>query len=281
MTSLKSTYIKSIFLPKLNLEDGKTKYIYWLFYLGLLMAFLEFGQDYISSILNENYFSVVQSLSYKLFWLLFPFFSIGLIAWLNRAETYSSKVLYVALSTIIIALITFTHLFVFSILLFGISSMLNEEPSSLFYLITVKLSTRLYIGLSIYIIFSAFYYYRSKQKNDGSHVKEQNQSKTITVKNGRTSTLVEVTKINWISSDGHYLSVHTDSKKHVILNSLKNIITNLPENFKRIHRSTIVNTDRVRKLKSRGNGDYDVIMDDGTILRLSRNYTEPLRGLLL
>lgn len=281
MTRYKSTSIKSIFSHQANIEGSKITYIYWLFYFGLLMAFLEFGQDYINSVLNGNYFSMGQSLSYKLFWLLFPFFSIGLVAWFNRAKTYSSKVLYIALSTLIITLITFAHLLVFSLLLFGISSMLNEEPSSLYYLITEKLSTRLYIGLSIYIIFSAFYYYRSKQKNNGSHVKEQNQLKNITVKNGRISTLVEVTTINWISSDGHYLSIHTDNKEHVILDSLKNIITSLPENFKRIHRSTIINTDRVRKLKSRGNGDYDVIMDGGTILRLSRNYTETLRGLLL
>lgn len=245
------------------------------------MAFLEFGQDYISSVLNDNYFSLGQSLSYKLFWLLFPLFSIGLVAWYHKKESYSSKVLQAVLGTLIILLITFAHLLVFSFLLFGISNMFYEESVSVYFLITEKLSTRLYIGLSIYIIFSALYYYQSKQLSVENHEKEQNQIKNITVKNGRTTTLVDVNTINWIGSDGHYLSVHTENKEYVILDSLKNIITSLPENFKRIHRSTIVNTNRVKKLKSRGNGDYDVIMNDGTILRLSRNYTEPLRDLLL
>lgn len=245
------------------------------------MAFLEFGQDYISSVLNDNYFSLDQSLSYKLFWLLFPLFSIGVVAWFDRAETYSSKALQAVLSTFIILLISIAHLLVFSLLLFGISTMFYEESVSVYFLITEKLSSRLYISLSIYIIFSAFYYYKSKQEDDLNDEKEQHQIKNIIVKNGRNTTLVEVSTINWISSDGHYLSLHTDSKKHVILDSLKNIITCLPQNFKRIHRSTIVNLDQIRKLKSRGNGDYDVIMDDETILRLSRNYTEPLRGILL
>jgi glucan phosphoethanolaminetransferase (alkaline phosphatase superfamily) len=147
------------------------------------MAFLEFGQDYISSVLNGNYFSVVQSLSYKLFWLLFAPLSISLVVWFDRAEAYFSKVVYVASGTLIIALITFAHLLVFSLLLFGISSMANEEPWSLNYLITEKLSTRLYIGLSVYIIFSVLYY-RSKQNKDGNHDKKQNQLKNITVKNG-------------------------------------------------------------------------------------------------
>lgn len=280
MTSHKSVDIKSNFLSSLNLDGSKTKYIYWLFYLGLLMAFLEFGQDYISSVLNGNYFSLGQSLSYKLFWLLFPLFSIGLVAWYHKTESFSSKVLQAVLGTLIILLITFAHLLVFSLLLFGISNMFYEESASVYFLITEKLSTRLYIGLSIYIIFSALYYYRTKQKNVGNYEKEQNQFKNITVKNGRTTTLVEVSTINWISSDGHYLSIHTENRKHVILDSLKNIITSLPENFKRIHRSTIINTDRIIKLKSRGNGDYDVIMNDGTTLRLSRNYTESLKDLL-
>ncbi len=276
-----NVYIKAIFFPRFNVGSSRAKYIYWFFYLSLLMAFLELGQDYISSVLNDNYFSLGQSLSYKLFWLLFPLFSIGLVAWYHKTESYSSKVLQAVLGTLIILLITLAHLLVFSLLLFGISNMFYEESVSVYFLITEKLSTRLYIGLSIYIIFSALYYYHSKQQSVENHEKEQNQIKNITVKNGRTTTLVDVNTINWIGSDGHYLSVHTENKEHVILDSLKNIITSLPENFKRIHRSTILNTNRVKKLKSRGNGDYDVIMNDGTILRLSRNYTEPLRDLLL
>lgn len=66
-----------------------------------------------------------------------------------------------------------------------------------------------------------------------------------------------------------------------MLNSLKHIIKRLPENFKRIHKSTIVNVDYISEFKSRGNGDYDVIMNDGSVLRLSRNYREELKGHIL
>lgn len=103
----------------------------------------------------------------------------------------------------------------------------------------------------------------------------------IKIKNGHNTLLVEVDKISWISSDGAYLNIHTANKKYVILDSLKNIITTLPENFKRIHRSTIVNIDHVEGLTSRGNGDYDMRLDSGKELRLSRNYVKPLKGLLL
>jgi DNA-binding LytR/AlgR family response regulator len=110
---------------------------------------------------------------------------------------------------------------------------------------------------------------------------EKEYAKTISVKNGGRSVVVIVETIKWISSDGPYLFLHTSDSKHILSGSLKNIITILPENFKRIHRSTIVNINMIKELRSRMNGDYDVNMNDGTILRLSRNYTKPLKGLLL
>lgn len=93
--------------------------------------------------------------------------------------------------------------------------------------------------------------------------------------------MVDIADIKWIGSDGAYLDIYTTSQKHVVLDSLKNVIKTLPDNFKRIHRSTIVNIDHIKKLQSRGNGDYDVIMKCGKTLRLSRNYAPSLRGLLL
>ena len=64
------------------------------------------------------------------------------------------------------------------------------------------------------------------------------------------------------------------------MDSLKRIINDLPENFKRIHRSTIVIADYIKESNSRGNGDYNVIMKCDRILRLSRNYAKPLKKLL-
>jgi two-component system LytT family response regulator len=51
----------------------------------------------------------------------------------------------------------------------------------------------------------------------------------------------------------------------------------LDSRFVRIHRSTIVNIQSVSKWTSRGNGDYDLLMSEGTLLRLSRNYAQAFR----
>jgi two-component system LytT family response regulator len=53
-----------------------------------------------------------------------------------------------------------------------------------------------------------------------------------------------------------------------------------PHGFLRIHRSTLVNKDRISELRALDNGEYDVLMQDGTQLKLSRNYRAALQEIL-
>lgn len=282
MLSFKNTYSLTGSLANWQHEfsPGK-KYIYGFCSFVVLMAVLELGQDYISSILNENHFQLTESLSYKLFWLLFIPFSTAQAYLLEITRSGFSGTPYLAFNALFVLAITLMHLMIFSFFLFGISEMIHESPWSLSFLITEKLSTRLYIGLSIYIVFATVHFLAIKQKMNSESNQQKKYSDTIPVKNGRHTVLVDVEQIKWIQSDGPYLYIHTADRNHVVLDSLKNIITTLPENFKRIHRSTIINIDIIKKLKSRGNGDYDVITDDEQMLRLSRNYAKSLKGLLL
>ncbi len=280
MISLRNSYSLTDFFAARQSKSGfNKKYLCWLCAFTALIAFLELGQDYISSVLNENYFHPAESLSYKFFWLLFIPFSITQLYLLEKTGKRFSDTAYFAFNTFFIPIITLVHLLIFSLFLFGVSELIHENPWSLPFLIAEKLSTRLYIGLAIYIAFPAIYFLLNSW--DPENENHQTYSSTIPVKNGQNTALIDVGNIKWICSDGPYLYIHTSDKKHVVLDSLKNIITTLPGNFKRIHRSTIVNIDIIKKLKSRGNGDYDVILDDDQKLRLSRNYTKPLKGTLL
>lgn len=249
--------------------------IFWVF-----VAFLEFGQDYISALLNGNSFMIGESLSYKLFWLLFIPFCMALDYGIAKAGKLWSGSIWAAGVIIQILTVTLLHLMVFSLMLFGISVLMHDDPISLLFLLYEKLSNRLYIALSIYTllpmlaVFINHLWMRRERKT-------KIPNKTLTVKNGKSTVLVATEKIMWISSDGAYLDIHTDNKTHVVLGSLKNIIQKLPDNFKRIHRSTIVDIGRIEKLHSRGNGDYDVLMENGKTLRLSRNYAKDLKEKLL
>ncbi len=82
-------------------------------------------------------------------------------------------------------------------------------------------------------------------------------------------------EIDWIEASGNYLKLHTGRESHLIRETMNNIEAKInPEKFLRIHRSTIVNIDRIKELHPMFSGDYDVILQNGTQLTLSRNYRE-------
>lgn len=101
--------------------------------------------------------------------------------------------------------------------------------------------------------------------------------KRLPIKSTRGTTLVLTEEIDWIASAGHYLEIHSGRETHLIREKLSNIEARLdPRDFMRVHRSTIVNLDRIKSLHPLFNGDQLIILKDGTELNLSRTYHERL-----
>ena len=103
----------------------------------------------------------------------------------------------------------------------------------------------------------------------------------IPVKSARDTTFVLTEEVDWVGSAGHYLELHVGRETHLIREQLSRLETKLdPEQFARIHRSAIVNLDRVKSLRPLFNGDHVVVLKDGRELSLSRTYHEKLIELL-
>lgn len=101
--------------------------------------------------------------------------------------------------------------------------------------------------------------------------------KRIPVKSSRGTTLVLTEEIDWISSAGHYLELHVGRETHLIRQKLSNLEMKLdPARFMRIHRSTIVNLDRIKSFHPLFNGDQLLVLKDGRELNLSRTYSAKL-----
>jgi two-component system LytT family response regulator len=84
-------------------------------------------------------------------------------------------------------------------------------------------------------------------------------------------------EIDWIEAAGNYLKLHVGRDSHLIRETMNSIEAKLdPDKFRRIHRSTVVNIDRIKELHPMFSGDYAVILRNGTELTLSRNYRERL-----
>ncbi|HMI55909.1 MAG TPA: LytTR family DNA-binding domain-containing protein [Gemmatimonadaceae bacterium] len=92
---------------------------------------------------------------------------------------------------------------------------------------------------------------------------------------------VRAQDIDWIDSAGNYVALHAAGRKHLIRDTIKSVESKLdPRKFVRVHRSAIINLDRLRKLQPYFHGEYVVTLSDGTTLTSSRAYSERLRALL-
>jgi two-component system, LytTR family, response regulator len=99
----------------------------------------------------------------------------------------------------------------------------------------------------------------------------------LAVKTGGELMFLNVADVDWIESVGYYACLHVGASTHVLRRSLLELERNLDgELFMRIHRSIIVNLERIHKLELQDGGDYEVILRAGDRLRLSRRFRRAL-----
>jgi two-component system LytT family response regulator len=103
----------------------------------------------------------------------------------------------------------------------------------------------------------------------------------LLVKSENRITLVKPEDVDWIEAAGNYVRLHVGKDEHLLRATMEGVEAQLPPGqFVRIHRSTIVNLDRVRALEPGFHGDYVVQLRDGTELPLGRTYRPKLEELL-
>jgi two-component system LytT family response regulator len=100
----------------------------------------------------------------------------------------------------------------------------------------------------------------------------------LAVKIGGQVSFVKVSEIDWIEAADYYACLHVGSKSHLLRRSLAELEQDLDQSeFCRVHRSGIVNLKRVRGLETNEDGEYDVLLDNGARVRLSRRYRKQLQ----
>ena len=103
----------------------------------------------------------------------------------------------------------------------------------------------------------------------------------LVIKAGGRVFFLRVDEIDWIEAAANYVKLHVGKESHLLRETINGLAAKLdPDKFLRIHRSIIVNLERVKELQPWFHGDYVVILQDGTQLTSSRNYREHLRKLL-
>lgn len=102
----------------------------------------------------------------------------------------------------------------------------------------------------------------------------------VVIRSGRRILFVYPDEIDWVEADGNLVKIHSGAETHLLRIPLSVLEQKLdPERFMRIHRSTIVNINRIREVQHWLRGRYRVLMRDGTALIVSQAYREKIDSL--
>jgi two-component system LytT family response regulator len=104
----------------------------------------------------------------------------------------------------------------------------------------------------------------------------------LAVRVGEGLVLLRTEQVDWIEAADNYVNLHCGGETHTVretMNALEKALD--PRRFLRIHRSAIVNLDRVKALQPWFRGDYRVVLSTGATLTLSRGYRKSLEDRIL
>lgn len=107
-------------------------------------------------------------------------------------------------------------------------------------------------------------------------------SDRLAIKTGGHVVFVKTDDVSWIEAADNYVCLHCGPETHILRETMNALEARLDSSkFLRVHRSTIVNVDRIKELQPWFRGDYLLVLHDGTQLTLSRTYREKLQHTLL
>ena len=103
------------------------------------------------------------------------------------------------------------------------------------------------------------------------------ETRRFIIKNGNMLDVVKYAEIDWIEASDYYSTLHAGERTHMLRRSLADLESLLtPHGFCRIHRSAIVNLDRIRALEICKDGEYEIVLESTQRLRMSRRYRKPI-----
>ena len=120
---------------------------------------------------------------------------------------------------------------------------------------------------------------RAKEKIAAKEPLPPPETPRLMVRSAGQVAYVQVPDIDWVEAADYYVCLHVGTRSHLLRKSMAELEQELdPHIFCRIHRSTIVNLRRVRALQVDAAGEYEVILDGGQKLRLSRRFRKELQS---
>lgn len=234
--------------------------------------------DYLLTKFQNSTFYLSESILFSSYWILY----IPLLLLLLKTVRMTEKI---ELRFVFASSFILLHLIIYP----GLIWLLSE----IFFNHTFDYWQTFNFGLSAYFIKSVIIYgflflaFTLKKKVDSSNIirdikediNQPNFSKSIIITENNKTSVLAVKDVFYFSANSPYINIHHLSKKYIHTETLKSLEKQLDEKqFVRIHKSHIVNLQKINSYQSRQNGDYDVLLSNGAILRVSRNYSKDFKS---
>ena len=109
----------------------------------------------------------------------------------------------------------------------------------------------------------------------------QRRPQRLAIKSAGRILFLDLEEIDWIEAADNYVRLHAGRESHLLRETMNSLEQRLdPEQFVRVHRSRIVNIDRVKELRPLFRGEYDLMLKDGTRLETGRGYRDRVQRLV-
>jgi len=244
-----------------------------------LLAFALFSYQLVMDGLESGYndygYYLSESALFSIVWLL----AIPIVIMIYKFEMYQ---LPFKQTIPLIVLLSFGHVLVYAVLVWLGSLVIFDHTYHILSNLQYGLLKYFLILVILYSALILFFKYFSGMNVTTQKELVSTPSENILVVDQNKKILIKSSEIIYIKANKPYIEIYTADKKYLEQNALKDIIQNLDQNtFIRVHKSSIINIGFVKNYTSRMNGDYDVEMQNGAAIRLSRNYAASFKALVI
>ncbi|WP_370031254.1 LytR/AlgR family response regulator transcription factor [Flavobacterium sp. 28YEA47A] len=240
---------------------------------GCLILFIitNVSIDYLSTLFQNSAFYISESLLFSSYWILFfPLLTL-LLKPIQKTEKTTFKLLFISLAIVV-------HLLLYPALVWVLSKAFYSHTFSYWQTFNFGLSAYFIKTVIIYGFLVTVFTF-SNQKNQTLELPQGNKTKSYTnsilISSSNKKSVIAVNDIFHFTANSPYVDICHVSKKYLHPETLKSLEAQLdPAQFIRIHKSHIVNINKILSVQSRHNGDYDITLTNSTVLRMSRNYVK-------
>lgn len=241
-----------------------------IFVIGIMVI-----QDFLEALRSGYSFYLSESLLFKTVWLLFIPILIILYKTLQREQldTFYKTLFYIVVPVSV-------HLVVLPFVFLMFSLLFYDGRYDLYKIVSFTLANDLYKLIFIYTVFVLGYKYFKESIPKTAIAKQKTALESILISQGKEVTIIKVSDIFLMTAATPYITIQLEAKKLLHTETLKSIGEQLDnKQFVRVHKSAIVNVEKVVSFKSRLNGDYDLLLKNGHHIRLSRTYAAHFKSL--